>query len=89
MYTKEEEEKKFIMSTGMFHKCQMGIEFDIYEWGEINFFFSLSSKYRRKLESTSYTALRMFYIWHEHEDRQRERVECVCVRMYVCLYIHC
>lgn len=32
------EEKKFIMSNGRLQKSQMGIEFDIYEWGEIKFF---------------------------------------------------
>lgn len=89
MYTKEEEEKKFIMSTGMFHKCQMGIEFDIYEWGEINFFFlpyprNIVENWNRPLIQPC-----VCFISGMSMKTDRENVLNVCVRMYVCLYIHC
>lgn len=36
--SEEKHTEKFIISTGTLRKSQMGIEFDIYEWGQIKFF---------------------------------------------------
>lgn len=77
------------MSTGMFHKCQMGIEFDIYEWGKINFFLphprNIVENWNRPLTQP------YIYIYYIHFGMSmktgKQNVLNVCI-VYACVYIH-